>query len=309
MEEEKKPSVFLDASAHFLAGWVSGCAGVLVSHPFDTVKVRLQTQGVVPNVTQHYTGTWHCLVDTIKQESLYGLFKGMSSPLLGTALWNAVVFGTYGNTVRLLSGGDLEKQHHMKTVFLGSLAAGIAQTFVICPLELTKTRLQIQSSVESTVYKGLIDCVKKIYQQDGWKGIFNGYQGTVYRDIIGFPVYFCAFEALCRLMSEEKPPYKDLGPMALILGGGLAGALSWACAFPPDVIKCRIQVDYSGKYSGFSDCLKKSYKEEGMKLFRRGFAPCVIRGFPMNAAIFSIYHLSIRFYEEQWTGTDLSKYS
>jgi len=37
----------IDASAHFIAGWVSGCAGVLVSHPFDTVKVRLQTQGVI----------------------------------------------------------------------------------------------------------------------------------------------------------------------------------------------------------------------------------------------------------------------
>lgn len=79
----------------------------------------------------------------------------MSSPLLGTALWNAVVFGTYGNTVRLSAKDNLEQQHAMKNVLIASVAAGVAQTFVICPLELTKTRLQIQSCENSTMYKGI----------------------------------------------------------------------------------------------------------------------------------------------------------
>ena len=79
----------------------------------------------------------------------------MSSPLLGTALWNSVVFGTYGNTVDYFAGDDIDAQHLMRNVFLGSMAAGVAQTFVICPLELTKTRLQIQSCSTSTVYVGM----------------------------------------------------------------------------------------------------------------------------------------------------------
>lgn len=79
----------------------------------------------------------------------------MSSPLLGTALWNAVVFGIYGNTVRLLATNNLEQQHVMKNILIASVAAGVAQTFVICPLELTKTRLQIQSCENSTMYKGI----------------------------------------------------------------------------------------------------------------------------------------------------------
>jgi len=128
----------LDGTAHFVAGWLSGCGGVLASHPFDTVKVRLQTQGVL--ATQHqYTGTWQCISHTVRTEGGRGLFKGMSSPLLGTALWNAVGFGVYGNTLTYMCGNDVQQHHEMKHVFVASLAAGVAQTFVICPLELTKS--------------------------------------------------------------------------------------------------------------------------------------------------------------------------
>ena len=157
------------------------------------------------------------------------------------------------------------------------------------------------------VILGLIDCVRKIYSADGLAGLYNGVRGTFYRDLIGFPTYFCSFELLSRAFSTGGPSY-DLGPGSLILAGGFAGTVSWACAFPPDVIKCRIQVDYSGKYSGFMDCLKKSYNEEGTALFRRGFIPTILRGFPMNAAIFSIYMSSIRFYEENEVGPNIISY-
>lgn len=299
---DNNASSLCDATAHFIAGWLSGCGGVLASHPFDTVKVRLQTQGVFP--TEHkYTGTWQCMKHTMYKEGFRGLFKGMSSPLLGTALWNAVVFGSYGNTINCLCGDEVSKQHEMKNVFLASMVAGVAQTFVICPLELTKSRLQIQSCQNSTKYVGLIDCIRQIHAQSGFRGLFNGYQGCFIRDMIGFPTYFCSFEVFMRMLSNDGPPYSDLGGFSIVIAGGFAGTFSWACAFPPDVIKCRIQVDYSGKYEGFVDCTKKSFQEEGMVLMKRGFIPTILRGFPMNAAIFSIYHMFMRSYDT-WMHTE-----
>lgn len=160
----------------------------------------------------------------------------------------------------------------------------------------------------SFFFLGLPDCVRKIYKTEGLFGLFNGFRGTLYRDMVGFPVYFCTFELLCRLVSQKGPPYEDLGPLSLIVTGGFSGALSWTCAFPHDAIKCRLQVDYSGKYSSFSDCFRQSFKEEGWQLFQRGLVPCVIRGFPMNAAIFSIYMMMIRVYEEKRFGEQFSMY-
>lgn len=51
----------------FLAGCAGGVAGVLVGHPFDTVKVRLQVQNVEK---PQYRGTLHCFQTIIKQESV-----------------------------------------------------------------------------------------------------------------------------------------------------------------------------------------------------------------------------------------------
>ena len=46
----------------------------LVGHPFDTLKVRLQTQPVHNPV---YNGLWDCFVKTMKWEGLGGLYKGV----------------------------------------------------------------------------------------------------------------------------------------------------------------------------------------------------------------------------------------
>ena len=45
--------------------------GKFVEYPFDTIKVRLQTQ---PLDKPHFSGPWDCLKTLLKQEGLKGLF-------------------------------------------------------------------------------------------------------------------------------------------------------------------------------------------------------------------------------------------
>ena len=82
----------------FLAGCIGGCAGVVVGHPFDTIKVRLQTQDPL---NPKFKGTWDCLSKTVKNESFRGLYKGLTSPMAGVSVVNALVFGAHGNLVKL----------------------------------------------------------------------------------------------------------------------------------------------------------------------------------------------------------------
>lgn len=46
--------------------------GKVIEYPFDTVKVRLQTQ---PLDRPYFNGPLHCLTVTLKQEGIRGLFK------------------------------------------------------------------------------------------------------------------------------------------------------------------------------------------------------------------------------------------
>lgn len=86
-------------------------------------------------------------------------------------------------------------------------------------------------------------------------------------------------------MVQEKHP----SSFHILMAGGLAGVLSWFITFPIDVIKTRMQVDgfnQQHQYSNYYDCLKKSYKSEGWRLFTRGLSSTLLRAFPMNAVCF-----------------------
>ncbi|XP_021535370.1 mitochondrial basic amino acids transporter isoform X1 [Neomonachus schauinslandi] len=102
----------------FLAGCAGGVAGVLVGHPFDTVKVRLQVQSLEK---PQYRGTLHCFQSIIKQESVLGLYKGLGSPLMGLTFINALVFGVQGNTLRAL-GRDTPLNQFLAGAHLPRLA-------------------------------------------------------------------------------------------------------------------------------------------------------------------------------------------
>lgn len=66
----------------------------------------------------------------------------MSSPIASVAVINALIFGVYGNVQRRLNDPDSLTSH----AFAGSVA-GFVQSFVSSPMELVKTRLQIQEQV------------------------------------------------------------------------------------------------------------------------------------------------------------------
>lgn len=64
--------------AGFVAGVFSGIAKLSVGHPFDTIKVRLQT-----SQNSQFDGPLECLMKTVKNEGLSGLYKGATPPLIG----------------------------------------------------------------------------------------------------------------------------------------------------------------------------------------------------------------------------------
>ena len=67
-------SFFRRTIKNLVSGTVSGIAVCLVGHPFDTLKVRLQTQPVDRPV---YKGLLDCFVKTMKWEGIGGLYKGV----------------------------------------------------------------------------------------------------------------------------------------------------------------------------------------------------------------------------------------
>lgn len=265
-----------------------GCAGLLVGHPFDTVKVHMQTQDVK---NPKFRGTFHCLKSIAAKESIRGLYRGLSSPMAGVSVINGIVFGVYGNVQRLSSNPDSMKSH-----FIAGSAAGLIQSLICSPMELAKTQLQLQNDrFGVTKFKGPTQCLSYIYRCDGIRGVFKGLNATALRDVPGFATYFVSYEYFMRL--KQNP-----GILYTLFAGGMAGMCSWVLTIPIDVIKSRIQVDgmTDGRpsYNGMIDCFRKSYKMEGSAFFTRGLTSTLLRAFPMNAVCFLVVSMTIKSWHE-----------
>ncbi|XP_034383682.1 mitochondrial basic amino acids transporter-like isoform X1 [Cyclopterus lumpus] len=275
----------------FVAGCVGGAAGVLVGHPFDTVKVRLQVQSIDKPL---YRGTFHCFQSIIRQESLTGLYKGIGSPMMGLTFINAIVFGVQGNTMRQLAHDTPMNQ------FLAGAAAGAIQCVICCPMELAKTRMQMQGTGEKKpsrkLYKNSLDCLVRIYNREGLRGVNRGMVTTLIRETPGFGVYFLAYDVLTRSIGFE-PNDRFMIPK-LLFAGGMAGIASWLSTYPVDVIKSRLQADGVGgvnQYSGIADCVRQSVRREGYMVFTRGLTSTLLRAFPVNAATFATVTLILMY--------------
>ena len=77
-------SALADNVKSFAAGGFGGICAVLTGHPFDLVKVRLQT-GL-------YNSSVQCVKQTIAKDGLTGLYRGVLPPLLGVTPMFAVSF-------------------------------------------------------------------------------------------------------------------------------------------------------------------------------------------------------------------------
>lgn len=253
----------------------------------------MQTQN---EANRMYKSTLDCFIKIIKKESLFGLFKGMTSPLVGVALTNAFLFGVYGSIIEFQTDGS-NKHPSLQQIFWAGCGSGFANAFISCPTELAKIQLQnqIDSRAENSL-KGPWDCLKRMYRSSGLIGCYRGMVATLWRETPSYGVYFVAYEFLCQRFSSQD---RQISNSMLMLAGGLSGIFGWLSSYPFDVIKTKIQaqnIDSSKTklYKGTISCFTESIKQEGWRVLFRGMNATIIRAFPTNAVIFLFYSSSLR---------------
>ncbi|KAF8577904.1 mitochondrial carrier [Ramaria rubella] len=284
------------------AGTAGGILQVLVGQPFDIVKVRMQT---APKGT--YSGMVQCATGILKNEGPLAFYKGTLTPLLGIGVCVSIQFAVLESTKRhfasqnlqLGRGGSDGKEYTGPQLVLAGALAGLANGVVSGPVEHIRIRLQTQPSVNRT-YAGPWDAVRKIGSAHGFAGIFKGQTATFAREAVGYGAYFWAYESLMRWEIQRKGVTRDQIPATkTVLFGAAAGYALWACIYPIDVIKSRMQTDgftkeTGRKYISTIDCVKQVLRNEGGGAFIRGLGPTVIRSPFANGATFLGFELASR---------------
>jgi len=291
MQKDSKSQVVPPSFRGILAGTASGVAKLVVGHPFDTLKVRLQTEGGYGR----FNGPLHCLTSTIKEEGFRALYKGATPPLFGWGLIDSIMVGTYAWARRVMQNNT--EPLSIAKVSLAGTIGGLASCVVVTPIEQIKGRLQVQYVDPATkVYSGPIDCVRKIYKANGIAGLYQGFWGTVmFRIFCG--LYFGSYEYFSRKMTHSPITSPIPKWMQNFVCGGLAATSLWCAAFPFDVIKNRMMTQplTNQPYKTVYQCVQKIYAKEGMKGFYRGFTPCILRSFPANGAAFVAIEITLKY--------------
>lgn len=291
------PAFNLSNYTSFVAGSVAGASGILVGHPFDSLKVRLQVGQTLQFESMNY--------NMMRQ-----LYRGLVPPLLTVGTISSMNFTLYEYFKKVIphwAHVDTEYYQHMKPVTLGTIfsagvCSGAIASIVTTPISIVKIRMQVASEA------GITACIRDIYASRGIRSFYRAYGCSFVMESPGRGVYLWTYEYVKALLSNWKHPHMvdhphtsglavhQSIPVSMdtrILSAAAAGIFSWFVIYPFDVIKAQLQVDiHAHRFRSTMECAQSIYARFGYLGFFRGLGYTLIRAGPVAATILPMYDIT-----------------
>ncbi|GAU42418.1 hypothetical protein TSUD_247600 [Trifolium subterraneum] len=124
--ESHKDNVSADLCIHFVGGGLAGITAATSTYPLDLVRTRLAAQ---TNFT-YYRGIGHALQTIVKEEGLFGLYKGLGTTLLTVGPNIAISFSVYESLRSFWMSKRSDDSTVVVSLACGSLS-GIASSTVV----------------------------------------------------------------------------------------------------------------------------------------------------------------------------------
>ncbi|GAB7347995.1 hypothetical protein MBLNU459_g5493t1 [Dothideomycetes sp. NU459] len=288
-------------------GSIAGVAGKFVEYPFDTVKVRLQSQP--DHLPLRYTGPLDCFRKSLSQDGVSGLYRGISAPLFGAAVETSSLFFSYRlaqNFVQATILPGVDPLPLSALITCGALS-GAFTSLLLTPIELIKCKMQVPVETRGGAVSRPrpLTLIAAIYRHHGISGFWHGQTGTLIREMGGSAAWFGGYESISvafrRLRRQNQVAAgkveDDSAPLPLyqqLLAGAVAGMSYNFIFYPADTIKSRMQTEEVGALAArqrktFWSVGSALWNQHGLKGMYRGCGITVFRSAPSSALIFSIY--------------------
>lgn len=278
--------------ADFIAGTIAGCAGQIVGHPLDSIKTRLQSEALLTSTSssgqRRQTSAYRCARSIYSEGGIRSFFRGLSLPLLSKGFEQSVAFGIKNAVDELLRDSKVLEGNAVLRTGLSGAAAGATTATLLTPVYLVKVGLQVTSKHGRDGLAGPMAVIRSTYSKMGVAGLYTGAVPILIGTSIGYACRFVTYEQATEAMQTEL----GLGRTgACIVGGGLAGMATWASHYPLDLVSSRMEasVALGAKRRTMTGHFRQIYAESGVRGFYRGLGPCLLRAFPVNAAIFVMH--------------------
>ncbi|XP_013089163.1 mitochondrial 2-oxodicarboxylate carrier-like [Biomphalaria glabrata] len=176
--------------------------------------------------------------------------------------------------------------------FVAGGCAGFIEVSIMHPLDLVKTRFQIQRGPDDpNRYTSIVDCFRKMYRQEGPLSFYKGILPPLLAETPKRAVKFFTFERYKNLFSYDN--YLSQ-PVVLSLAGLFAGLTEAVVINPFEVVKVKLQAERS-KFTEQPSTIKTAraiVAKDGFGLrgLNKGLTATLGRHGVFNMFYFGFYH-------------------
>ncbi|KAI7895912.1 uncharacterized protein EV154DRAFT_412426 [Mucor mucedo] len=163
----------------------SGITKLAVGHPFDTVKIRMQT---TTKADGRFKGPLDCFLKTVRQEGPRALYKGATPPLVHNngvfGLWQGLLPTMLFRSWFFLFWSSYEvftrelKKTKLSDGTVTFIAGGLSATVFwmgAFPADTVKNRYMTQPDVSPKKFPTPTSIARHIYHTEGFKGFYRGF--------------------------------------------------------------------------------------------------------------------------------------
>jgi len=272
------------ASLAIAAGGLTGAIEATIMFPTEFVKTQLQLQS---KKTPKFAGPWDCAVQTIRENGPFGLYRGLSTLIVGSVPKVGVRFGSFETSKKMLQ--DENGKLSTSRTLLAGLFAGVSEAiFAVTPMETIKTKLihDQNSPPQQRKYHGLVHGVRTIVAAEGIAGIYRGLFPTILKQGTNQATRSVVYEELKKRLSAADG---SLSVPWSLASGATAGAVSVLVNNPLDVVKTKMQGLDAAQYTSSLDCTRKILANQGPLFFYKGVTPRMMRVCGDAAVTFTVY--------------------
>lgn len=300
----------LEAAKDIAFGSTAGILSKYFEYPFDTVKVRLQSQSACPARPGRVGGPVDAfaLAWRSPEGPLKNLYRGISVPLLGAAVETSSLFFSYRIAQDILVAtstslssqeeqpGDGRARLPFSALLVAGAASGAFTSLLLTPIELIKCKMQVplHSShlASGAVYAktkppGALQLIRLVFKSHGLLGFWHGQLGTLIRETGGNAAWFGSYEGVKILFEQyneakfrsrvehmtEAQAY-GRSPTSIpqqLLAGAAAGISYNFFFYPADTVKSRMQTEEAAVAGSRQTTFFKAGKELWKQQGLRGF--------------------------------------
>lgn len=241
--------------------YFAAASSLLVTFPLDTIKTRLQTSqdSFVSSISGLY-----------RESGITAFYRGISASLISASAARAMNLGIYAACIPKYAsffGIHMATPHDrpMLPVLFSGLTAGTFSCVLTAPFEFTKTASQVESlilrdrsnsgggaSMATSCGNGArkisaFQAVRNVRRRGGWSTLYGGVEYHCLRDSIGSAIYLTVYEALKKVLSQNRKANDPPRPIAVAISGGVCGMAAWLAVYPIDTMKSEYQRDLYSK--------------------------------------------------------------